>query len=68
MSSEHLALAEDKRTQYFEISDGIVQGLFLEGILFRPSNVSSHYTTWAYNIQPWVWDYLNKHPDLVKET
>ena len=60
-------IAEDKRTQYFDISDGVVQGLFLEGILFKPSNISS-YITMAYNIQPWVWDYLNKHPDLVKET
>jgi transposase len=53
------------RTQYLAMSDGVVNGLVHEGILYRASTLSSFLDHFAYNIQPWAWDYLNDHPKLL---
>ena len=53
------------RTQYHHMSDGIASGLVAEGILFRASNLSRFWDVFAYNIQPWAWEYLNKLPKLL---
>lgn len=52
------------RSQYLSIESGIVNGLEAEGIIYRASTVG-RLTDWAYNIQPWAWEYLNKHPELL---
>lgn len=53
------------RTQYFHLESGVVSGLELEHILFKSSNVGSLDSGWAYNIQPWAWEYLTKHRELL---
>ncbi len=52
-------------TQYLSIADGVVGGLEAKHILYRTSNVGGIYE-WAYNIQPWAWEYLNAHPELLE--
>lgn len=51
-------------TLYFPMSDGVVGGLEAQRILYRSSNIG-HLDEWAYNIQPWAWEYLNDHPELL---
>ncbi len=52
------------RSQKLSMSDGTVGGLEAEHIIFRSSNVGN-IESWAYNIQPWAWDYLTSHPGLL---
>lgn len=52
-------------TQYFEIADGIANGLQAKGFIYRASNVGAHYMTFAFNIQPWAWKCLQDDPSLV---
>ncbi|MGZ8956077.1 MAG: super-infection exclusion protein B [Methylovulum sp.] len=50
------------------LSNGVIKGLILEDILYRSSSVSSPrhgFMSFAFNIQPWVWEYLNKHSYLL---
>jgi hypothetical protein len=53
------------RTLNLDIGDGVVQGLVGVSVLYRASNVA-RLTTVAYNIQPWAWDYLREHPELLE--
>lgn len=53
------------RTRYFQLESGVVSGLQLEHIVFRSSNVGNLDEGWAYNIQPWAWDYLNENLELL---
>src|SRR6266567_5133442 len=41
-------------TQYFSMEDGIVGGLVAKGLIYLSSNISTDFTTFAYNLQPWV--------------
>ncbi len=54
----------DSRTQYFEISDGRLTELIANKIIYQSSNYGWP-GEWAYNIQPWAWDYLQKHKDEI---
>lgn len=53
------------RTQYLSMHDGVVGGLQTERVLFRASVLSRSWDSFAYNIQPWAWDYLNENPKLL---
>lgn len=53
------------RTQYLQIESGVAAGLEFEHIIFRSSNVGSLDDGWAYNIQPWAWEYLNERRELL---
>ncbi len=57
---------EGSRTQYFELSDGVVRELERFQILWRPSELSQAFTSFAFNIQPWAWDHLQEHPELLE--
>jgi Super-infection exclusion protein B len=52
------------RSQFLDSQDGVVNGLEAEGIIYRASLVGE-LDNWAYNIQPWAWDYLNAHRELL---
>ncbi len=39
-------------TQYFSMEDGIVGGLVAKGLIYLSSNISTDFTTFAYNLQP----------------
>lgn len=52
-------------TQYFDISDGIANGLQAKGFIYIASNVGAHYKSFAFNIQPWAWKCLQDNPSLL---
>lgn len=54
----------ETRTQYLSIGDGVVSGLVHEEILYRSVNIGN-LSGFAYNIQPWAFDYLRQHPELL---
>lgn len=47
-------------TGYIEINDGRKAALEYHGIIYRSANVS-YYTSFAYNLQPYVLEYLNQN-------
>lgn len=58
------------RSLYLNFASGVVNGLVNESVIYRSSNVSNpEYgrMAFAYNIQPWAWEYLNDHRDLLRE-
>jgi hypothetical protein len=59
-------IEDGTRTQYLPMHGGVVGGLQAERIIFRASSLSKSYDYFAYNIQPWAWEYLNKHPRLLR--
>jgi len=52
------------KTQYLDLENGVVRGLELDIVIYKASNIGQ-INTWAYNIQPWAWDYLNEHPESL---
>jgi hypothetical protein len=59
---------ENKQTtRYYELSNGVVNGLEYKKILYPSSQISAYYLIFPYNIQPWVWTYLNKHPEILED-
>jgi len=58
-------ILEDTRTQSLSIMDGTVKELEAMGIIRRASSLGHGPWGFAYNIQPWAWTELRKHPDLV---
>lgn len=58
-------LDQNTRTQYLNVADGVVTGLVHEEILYRSTNIGHLLTGFAYNIQPWAFDYLRQHPELL---
>lgn len=57
---------DQTRTQYLNPGSGIVSGLASVRIIYRASNMGD-YNSLPYNLQPWAWDYLNKHPELLAD-
>lgn len=62
-------IKEQSRTQDFSSSDGVPEALVAHDILIRPDTLPKVGlgAVRAYNIQPWAWTYLNRHPELVAE-
>jgi hypothetical protein len=58
-------LVNDTRSVTLSYTDGLTQGLVHAGIIYRASNLSQGGTRFAYNIQPWAWDYLREHPEIL---
>jgi hypothetical protein len=59
------------RTQSLDWGDGVVNGLITAQVLHQSSR-NVYPTGWGgassqYNIHPWAWDYLRKHPELLAE-
>ena len=59
-------LESDTRTQYLDVQDGVAQGLAQARIIYRASNMGT-LTTFAFNVQPWAWDYLRAHRELLED-
>ena len=56
-----------KKTRYFEIENGLVMGLVRSGILYRATEISSPQDMiFGFNLQPWAWVELQKHPELLE--
>lgn len=61
-------LARGTRSLYLSVQSGVVKGLVHDHIIYRSSNVNNaEYgaLAFAHNIQPWAWDYLNAHPEIL---
>ena len=62
-------VAEETRTQRLRVGDGVVQGLVQVGVLYRSTGVGETGPGGApvfdYNIEPWAWDYLRNHLELL---
>lgn len=56
---------DETRTQYLNIQDGVVKGLVDEQIIYQSSSLGRLRAGFAFNIQPWAWEYLKEHPDLL---
>lgn len=54
------------RSQKLDSFDGTVRELEYYKIIYRASNVGRALEGFSYNIQPWAWDYLHKHPELLE--
>jgi len=54
------------RTRNLSMSDGRVGQFEMENIIFRSSSLGQYPDAFAYNIQPWAWEYLNKHPEVLQ--
>ena len=59
-------IAGQTKTQYISVMDGIAGGLQAMGILYRPTGMGDFVEGFAFNIQPWAWDHLQKHPELLE--
>jgi hypothetical protein len=60
-------LKDNTTTLNFRYGAGVPMGLVRKGILYLPSEVSIGGDQFAFNVSPWAWELLKKHPDLVKE-
>ena len=56
---------EGTRTQNLEISDGVASGLVSASVLYRASDVSIGMMFFPYNMQPWAWEYIQAHPEVL---
>jgi hypothetical protein len=57
---------EGNKTAYFDVSSGVINGLEAHNIVWRSSSISEHLMMFAYNIQPWAWEYLHSHPECLR--
>jgi hypothetical protein len=58
----------NKKTEYFDHTDGIARSLVAQGILYVPSQSFDITVGVAHIIQPWAWEYLRERPELLKVT
>lgn len=65
---EYLRIFVEKDTATIsrEISDGIIGSLESKGIVYRTSNLSSHWKTFPYSLRPWARKYLKEQPKLLE--
>ncbi|MDY7096013.1 MAG: superinfection exclusion B family protein [Acidobacteriota bacterium] len=61
-------LANNTKTQVLSYQYGPANGLEAADILFRSSNIGSGDCQFSYTIQPWAWDALHRHPEIVGMT
>ncbi|OGN81245.1 MAG: hypothetical protein A2X24_12970 [Chloroflexi bacterium GWB2_54_36] len=54
----------NSRTQHFSITDGRLVELIAFNLIYKASNIGD-LNNWPYNIQPWAWDYLQKHKSEI---
>ena len=56
------------KSRYLPMASGVVAGLIHADIIYRAANIGragSGDFKFAHNIQPWAWEYLNKHPEIL---
>lgn len=60
-------LEQKTRTQELHMESGVVAGLVQAGILY-PAVPQPDIYEFPFNIQPWAWEQINAHPELVGHT
>lgn len=58
-------VADERSTVVFEMSEPGIGSLEAKRIIFRSSQISVGGTAWPYTIQPWAYNYLLAHPEIV---
>lgn len=58
-------VTEDTCTLKFELQDGVAGSLLVLGFLYRPTSMGNLLSGFAFNIRPWVREYLIKHPEVL---
>ena len=61
-------IGKGTKTQRLPLGSGVVGELESKFIIRKGSSYSSSNDHWHYNIQPWAWEYLNKHKGLLKSS
>lgn len=59
-------MAEQTRSNSLRVSDGVVQGLVSEGIIYRSANMGDMIDGFAHNISEEAWNYLHEHQSLLQ--
>jgi len=59
-------ITDNVRVKYFEISDGIANGLSSKNILYRSSSVGCYMTSFSYNIQDISFNILKDNPKYLE--
>ena len=54
------------KTNHLSITDGAVSGLEAQQIIARATTLSLDGPFFDFNIQPWAWQYINEHPELLE--
>jgi hypothetical protein len=54
------------KTQNLDMMNGVVNGLVHVGIIYQASRMGDLLEGFAYNIQPWAWEFLNKNKRLLE--
>ena len=54
------------KTQKFKTDNGVVMGLIKNNIIYKSSQSATGYMEFPYNIEDWIWIYLNKNKNLLK--
>jgi hypothetical protein len=52
-------------TRRWNLGSGVVNGLVAEGLLVAASKYGSQAEGFAFNMKPWAYDYIFKHPELI---
>lgn len=58
-------ILNNTKSQTLDYLDGVANGLEAAKVIFRAASIGSMWGGFAYNIQPWAWDYLNANPHLL---
>ena len=60
-------IEQQTRSHVFSMHGGVAMGLQQRGIIIRISSIGLPGSSFAFpfQIQPWAWEYLNEHPDLL---
>lgn len=68
--AEKAVLAEfillQTKSMNLDFQSGVTNGLEHARIIYRSASVGSLLDGFAYNLQPWAWEELNKHPELLE--
>ncbi len=60
-------LTENKRTQYFPLSSGVINGLCSKNLVYNSSNIAAQGSyNFAYNIEDIAFNILKIHPEYLE--
>ena len=63
----HRFIESNTQTYTFTLYDGVVAGLIEKGIIYKPSSQANKGGEQDFNIFPWAYEYLQKHPDVIRQ-
>lgn len=61
----NIYISKETRTQNMHLEYGAKNDLVRHHIIYRSSDVGRQNTGFSFDIQPWAWEYLKKHEELL---